>query len=198
MQQMPYKCEAQHDVPGGEKINTMTYNEMASSGVLFVNSKTACAMDYLHLAYLRLLRGRLAPGQEANVLELYHQGDSRLLHKQNTRDYLLHALEAFALAQRTPDEVVQFNLAYPAKHLGGLHKDFLFAPPRPVKALAFDGHCGIHRALVPGVDPKRTNYYEGKQPTQVSQRTSALMFMPSKGLQTTRSSPTYWRLAVCT
>ena len=139
-----------------EKINTMTYNEMASSGVLFVNSKTACAMDYLHLAYLRLLRRRLAPGQEANVLELYHQGDSRLLHKQNTRDYLLHALEAFALAKRTPDEVVQFNLAYPAKHLGGLHKDFLFPPPRPVKALAFDGHFGIHRALVPGVDPKRT------------------------------------------
>ena len=88
----------------GEKINTMTYNEMAGSGVLFVNSKTAFAMEYLHLTYLRLLRGRLAPGQEASVLELYHEGDSRLLHKQNTRDYLLHALEALHWQGELPTE----------------------------------------------------------------------------------------------
>ena len=171
MQQMPYK-RVRHNIMflRGEKINTMTYKEMASSGVLFVNSKTALAMDYLRLTYLRLLRGRLAPGQEASVLELYHEGDSRLLHKQNITDYLLHALEAFALAKRTPDEVVQFNLAHPAKQYT-IHKDFLFPPPRPVKALACDGHFGIHTALVPGVDLARTINYEGRPSTQVSQRT---------------------------
>ena len=140
----------------GEKISTMTYNEMASSGALFVNSLTAFAMDYLHLTYRRLFRARLASGQKASVLELYHESDGRLLHKQSTRDYLLHVLEAFALARRTPDEVVQFNLAEPSKHLGGLTKTSYSHLRDHSKALGFDGHFGIHRALVAGVDPKRT------------------------------------------
>ena len=29
-------------------------------------------MSYLELTYLRLLRGKLAPGQEAAVLQMYH------------------------------------------------------------------------------------------------------------------------------
>ncbi|CAE7244131.1 comta [Symbiodinium sp. CCMP2592] len=40
----------------GEEINTMTYNEMASSGVLFVISRTAFAMDYLLMTFRHTAR----------------------------------------------------------------------------------------------------------------------------------------------
>ena len=50
----------------------MSWVGLKKTGAFFVTSKTAFPMSYLELTYLRLLRGKLAPGQEAAVLQMYH------------------------------------------------------------------------------------------------------------------------------
>ena len=61
----------------GEKINSLSWKQL-KSGVMFVTSKTAFTMKYLLLAYLRLLRARTAPGQEAAVLQIFHDKEQAL------------------------------------------------------------------------------------------------------------------------
>ena len=142
---------------GKETLNCTTFQEMEQSGVLFITAKTGFSMKYLHLTYLRLMRAKAAPGQEAAVLSIFHKEDDRMFwRQQTTRDHLLHALEAWAIAKAKPSEVLQFNLSYPAKHMNLLRKDIIFEPPKSVTALAFDGHFGIHRALCDGVEAPRT------------------------------------------
>ena len=134
----------------------MSFEDMEQSGVLFVNYYTAFSMPYLHLTYLRLLRAKNAPGQEAAVLEIFHADNDLMFNRRATmRDYLLRALEAWALARKTPSEVIPFNLDYPAKHAVRLRELMLFPPTHNVGAIAFDGHFGLHRPLVPGCDPER-------------------------------------------
>ncbi|CAK0904042.1 unnamed protein product [Prorocentrum cordatum] len=106
-------------------------------------------MPYLELQYLRLVRGRLVPGQEADVLQMYHGEDLVSKSKHSLRDNLLHALEGFALAKRTPDDVVQFDVNFPA---GALTKDrspVRFPPPARCKSICFDGLFGLNRAVGP-------------------------------------------------
>ena len=67
-------------------------------------------MKYLELTYWRLMRGRLAPGQEADVVQLFRKGHSNPNEQTTLRDHLLHALERFALARRTPDKVIPFDV----------------------------------------------------------------------------------------
>ena len=54
---------------GGQKINCMTFNQLQKSGLYFVTSNTAFTMKYLELCYLRLLRAKTSPGQEASCEE---------------------------------------------------------------------------------------------------------------------------------
>ena len=52
---------------GDQKINCVSFNQLKAAGVFFVSQKTAFAMQYLHLCYLRLLREKTSPGLEAAV-----------------------------------------------------------------------------------------------------------------------------------
>ena len=129
-------------------------------------------MKYLEMTYLRLLRGKLAPGAEAEVLSLFH-GDDAPYQARSLRDHLLHALEGYALAKRTPKVVVHFDVEYPASIFGGKRDNFLFLPKEKVSALCFDGHFGIHRVLETGVDPVRTVRRSGKPRYLEDQRTAS-------------------------
>ena len=149
---------------GGQKINRMTFNELKSSGLYFVTTNTAFTMKYLELCYLRLLRAKTSPGQEAAVRHLVHTDDAGMFWGHHSfRDHLLHALEGYAVALRSPDKVIEFNLDYPAKHAVKMKNPLLLFPPRaPVDAVAFDGHFGVHRALLPSVDPARGVQLKGR------------------------------------
>ena len=52
---------------GGQKIICMTFRQMQRAGVYFVTQKACFTMKYLHLCYLRILRAKTSPGQEAAV-----------------------------------------------------------------------------------------------------------------------------------
>ena len=85
---------------GRELINTMSLDDMRSSGVFFVTSKTGFTIPFLELTYLRLLRGNLSPGQEAAVQRIYHKKSQGLPSGRRLRELLLRAVEGFAVAQR--------------------------------------------------------------------------------------------------
>ena len=89
----------------GVKYNCLTFAQMLEQGLYFVSNDFAFSMDYLKMAYFTLLRGKLAPGQESDALRLFHARSDDLPDKVTLRDYLLHALEGYAIAQRTPDKV---------------------------------------------------------------------------------------------
>jgi hypothetical protein len=147
----------------GRKINCMTFNEMLRAGVYFVSNDIGFDMNYLELTYYRLLRGKLAPGQEADVLHLFHQGSTDLQGRVSLRDNLLHALEGWAVARRTPTEVVKFDVNFPADQIQGGRRDALLFPPvSTVTALSFDGLFGVNRQLEPKVDPPRTKRHKGR------------------------------------
>ncbi|CAE7031267.1 unnamed protein product [Symbiodinium sp. CCMP2592] len=148
----------------GEKINVLSFNQMKAAGVYFVTTKTAFTMSYLELCYLRLLRAKTSPGQEAAVRVLLHQGHDDLPDHRTFRDCLLRALEAYAVAKRTPDQVVSFNVDYPAKEVVRLSRSqpLLFHPMNGVREVAMDGNFGLHRHLLPGVDPPRTKQLPGR------------------------------------
>jgi hypothetical protein len=148
---------------GATKLNTLKYSDFCKVGAYFVSNKVAFTLPYLQLCRLRLLRARVAPGQEAGVQHLFHEGDgSDLQCEVSLRDNLLHAVEGLALAMRTPSELVRFNLDFPASIYGENREDFLFPPPMPVTALSFDGHFGVHRLLDPKVDPPREKALVGR------------------------------------
>ena len=149
---------------GGQKINCLSYNDMVKMGLYFASSKTAFTIPYLELCYFRLLRAKTAPGQEAAVRQIV-QGEAEGMFWQahSFRDHLLHALEGFAVARRTPDTVVQFNLDYPAKAVVKVKNPVLLFPPsKRVTEVAFDGHFGVHRALIPDAEAARSVRKKGR------------------------------------
>ena len=147
----------------GEKINTLTYNQMCSMGVYFVNDAEAYTMEYLHLTYLRLARGKMAVGQEVAVRVIYHEDEEGMeAHSRRMRDNLLHALEGWALARRSPDEVVKYNVNHPASFVGASRRNLLFPPAISVDSLSFDGHFGIQRVYEKDVDSAREVQRRGR------------------------------------
>lgn len=159
----------------GLKMNCLSFNQMEKVGIYFVSDSVAFSFPYLELTYLRLLRGKLAIGQEAAVTGIYYnqKGDKKdVLKERSMRDNLLHALEGFALARRTPDDVVKYDLNYPSSIFNGNRDAFLFYPESKITALAFDGHFGVHRELEPGVDADRTVRRRGKPRYQEHERTA--------------------------
>ena len=79
------------------------------------------------------------------------------------RDHLLRALEGFAIARRTPNTVIDFNLDNPAMALAKVKSPLLlFTPPTQVTEVAIDGHFGVHRALLPDIEPMRSVRWKGR------------------------------------
>ncbi|CAK0811042.1 unnamed protein product [Prorocentrum cordatum] len=138
-----------------KKVDTLTFNQMKMQGVYFVTNKLGFTMTYLELQYLRLMRGRLVPGQEVDALQIYEGGDVASKSMHNLRDNLFHALEGFALARRTPDDVVQFDVNFPAGVFTKDRSPVLFPPATECKSICFDGLFGLSRALDPHVDGPR-------------------------------------------
>lgn len=149
----------------------MTFNEMKRAGVYFVSNDLGFDMNYLELKYYRLLRGKLSPGQDAEVLCIFHKGNKDIQGSISLRDNLLHALEGFAMARRTPAKVVPFDVNFPANQCGGKRERFLFPPVSKVKALSFDGNLGVHRELEKGVDAPRTKKLKGRPSYKEHERT---------------------------
>jgi hypothetical protein len=164
------KCRKVHRVnfvwKGKDKINVLTYNQIKKAGVYFVTNNFAFSVPFLELSLLRLFRAKVAPGQEAAVQELWHAKNEHLMGQTSLRDNLLHAMEGLALARRTPDKVVMFNLNFPASHFKGVRSNLLFPPHTDVSVVAFDGHFGIHRKLETGVDPPRSVALRGRPPNR--------------------------------
>lgn len=115
---------------GGQKVNCMSFNEMKMTGLYFVTSKAAFTMKYLELCYLRLLRAKTSPGQEAAVRRIVHTDDQEMFWGHSSfRDHLLHALEGYAVGRRNPDQVIEFNVDFPAKHVVKMSNPMLLFPP---------------------------------------------------------------------
>ena len=146
----------------GAKVNTLTFNELEKSGIYLVTTNFGFTMKYLKLTLCRFLRGNLAPGQETSVRGIVAEDTDRSIHPQRFQAHLMHALEGYALAQRTPDEVVPFPLDRPSSYLKFSHAAFTFPPPQCIKALSFDGHFGVHRKLHPHHEAPRTVATRGR------------------------------------
>ena len=137
------------------KTNVLTYKQMAALGVYFVTPNFGFAVDYLGITRRRLLFGRLAPGQEAQVIKAHFGSQGAEMPTAITiRDHLLHAIEGLSLAMREPESRSSFDIEYPASLRYNTRGMIMFpsTPGQKVRALAFDGHFGVHRALEPGVD----------------------------------------------
>ena len=153
---------------GGQKINCMSFKDMVASGLYFVSTKTAFAIPYLELCYYRLLRAKTSPGQEAAVRLIVHGSAEGMFWQQHSfRDHLLHALEGYAIARRTPNQVVPFNVDFPAMEVVKIKSPLLLFPPAAtVTAVAFDGHFGVHRMLHSS-EPPRTVPKKGRPMKQI-------------------------------
>ena len=148
---------------GGQKINCMTFNQLQKSGLYFVTSNTAFTMKYLELCYLRLLRAKTSPGQKAAVRNIADGDHVEMFWSDSLRKHLLHALEGYAVAKRQPDKVVEFNLDFPAKTVIKITKPIMLFPPSvPVTSAGFDGHFGVHRALLTPVESPRQVPLKGR------------------------------------
>ena len=148
---------------GGQKINCMTFNQLQKSGLYFVTSNTAFTMKYLELCYLRLLRAKTSPGQEAAVRNIADGDHVEMFWSDSLRKHLLHALEGYAVAKRQPDKVVEFNLDFPAKTVIKITKPIMLFPPSvPVTSVGFDGHFGVHPALLTPVESPRQVPLKGR------------------------------------
>lgn len=153
---------------GSQKLNCLSLEQMQDLGVYFVNSRRAFTMSFLELSYLRLLRSKQAPGQEACVQKMWHQSkdpDETFTQHQMRQD-LLSALEGFAAAKRAPKDVQDFEVEHPADKMNSKRESFLFKPEHKVRALTFDGHFGIHRVLDEAVDGPRVVSLRGRPRTK--------------------------------
>ena len=141
----------------------MTFNQLQKSGLYFVTSNTAFTMKYLELCYLRLLRAKTSPGQEAAVRNIADGDHVEMFWSDSLRKHLLHALEGYAVAKRQPDKVGEFNLDFPAKTVIKITKPIMLFPPSvPVTSVSFDGHFGVHRALLTPVESPRQVPLKGR------------------------------------
>lgn len=143
---------------------------MVASGLYFVPTKTAFTIPYLELRYYRLLRAKTSPGQEAAVRMIVHGSAEGMFWRQHSfRDRLLHAVEGYALARRTPNQVVPFNVDFPAMEVVKIKNPLLLFPPEAiVTAVAFDGHFGVHRMLHSS-EPRRTVAKKGRPMKQITE-----------------------------
>ena len=148
---------------GPQKINVMSYDQMVASGVYFVTNNFAFTMKYLELQYFRLLRTQEAPGQEADVRAIVHDGQALMPKPRQFKDHLLHALEGYAVARRNPTSIIAFDVEFPSNELHDLGSNLLFPSTDGVKELCFDGHFGVHRPLMPSVEPERSVRLKGRQ-----------------------------------
>ena len=148
---------------GGQKVNCMSFNQLLRSGLYFVTTNTAFTMKYLELCYLRLLRAKTSPGQEAAVRSIADANHEEMFWSDSLRKHLLHAIEGYAVAKRQPEQVVEFNLDFPAKTVVKIKEPALLFPPSvPVTSVAFDGHFGVHRALLTPVESHRQVPLKGR------------------------------------
>ena len=130
---------------------------------VFCYFNTAFTMKYLELCYLRLLRAKTSPGQEAAVRNIADGDHVEMFWSDSLRKHLLHALEGYAVAKRQPDKVVEFNLDFPAKTVIKITKPIMLFPPSvPVTSVGFDGHFGVHRALLTPVESPRQVPLKGR------------------------------------
>ena len=107
-------------------------------------------MKYLQMCYYRLLRGNLAPGQESSVRAMVDGPlHDDLIGPRWFRHHLLRALEGYAIAPRSPDEVVPFPVDDPSSFFAPTSAPMTFDPPSSVCVLSFDGHFGVQRNLNP-------------------------------------------------
>ena len=159
-------CRATHRAnfayQDGVKVNTLSFNDLEKNGIYLVSSKFGFTMQYLKMTFYRFLRGNLAPGQETSVRGILAEEGDPPIHPQRFQNYLMIALEGFALARRSPEKIVPFHLDRPSSYLKFDHVPFLFPPPSKVTALSFDGHFGIHRKLHLDYEPPRTVALRGR------------------------------------
>lgn len=150
---------ADHD---GAKVNVVNFSELQDSGIYMVSSQFGFTVNYLKQSWCRFLRGNLAPGQEASVRKML--SEENLLHTKRLQSHLMRALEAFALLQRSPEAVLSFPIDRPSESMRLSQEPLLFPPPVVVKALCFDGHFGVHRALDKDLEAPRTVALRGRPP----------------------------------
>ena len=163
---------------GDTKINTASYEQIRKKGVYFVTNTLAFTHSALALARLRLLRARVAPGQEAWVRHLFLReepgmAEVQLMGAVSLRDNLLHAIEAISLLRRSPAEVLNFDVNFPAQLRWDRNRVLTFAPRQAVTALAFDGHFGVHRVLDDGCDTPRPFRATGRRRYREDERTAS-------------------------
>ena len=150
---------AYHD---GAKVNVVNFSELQNSGIYMVSSQFGFTVNYLKQSWCRFLRGNLAPGQEASVRKML--SEENLLHTKRLQSHLMRALEAFALLQRSPEAVLSFPIDRPSESMRLSQEPLLSPPPVVVKALCFDGHFGVHRALDKDLEAPRTVALRGRPP----------------------------------
>ena len=94
--------------------------------------------------------------KESAVIRTFFENCSDMPSVVSLRDHLMHALEGVAVAESARGKAVQFDVEYPAHSVCNDRKVITFQPPTgiKVKALAFDGHFGVFRALEKGVDER--------------------------------------------
>jgi len=157
-----------------DKINCTTFGEMESFGAYFVSPSLGFDINYLKQTRLRLLVSRNAPGQEATVLQMYHELTKTpgLSDHTSLRDNLFHAIEGVAIAMRTPSKVVPFNVDFPAKLEYGTTSTYVCKSKMHVKELCFDGHFGLHRALDIGETRTRTPSGRPRKPLHDLERSA--------------------------
>lgn len=178
------------------KVNTMTFKELETLGVYMVTNGFGFTMKYLQLSYYRLLRGNLAPGQEASVRSMLDTSN-KCISLRMFRSHLLRALEGYALAMRTPNEIVPFPVDDPTSHLDFTSAPMTFEPSVKVRVLSFDGHFGLHRPLNPGWGEKdRSVRVKGRPRKKIQQGPEIMHMCRQKPPEGHHEEPDGW-LAIC-
>ncbi|CAE7793453.1 unnamed protein product [Symbiodinium sp. CCMP2592] len=164
----------------GSLVKTITGPRDVSKGVLIGSeslSKTSTRVSrcvrkgcrvYVRHNYMRIA------GEKINVLSFNQMKAAGVYFDRRLRSEFFFIKDmtifqiiepsAYAVAKRTPDQVVSFNVDYPAKEVVRLSRSqpLLFHPMNGVREVAMDGNFGLHRHLLPGVDPPRTKQLPGR------------------------------------
>ena len=119
------------------KVNTMSFRQMQDMKVYMVTHGFGFTMKYLQMFYYRLLRGNLAPGQESSVRAMVDGPlHDDLIGPRWFRHHLLRALEGYAIAQRSPDEVVPFPVDDPSSFFAPTSAPMTLDPPPPAASVS--------------------------------------------------------------
>ena len=97
-----------------------------------------------------------------------------MISEVSLRDHILHAVEAYALTEPSPLNVLRFDVEYPPAQLYSGRGIISLGVPSGTNSLGFDGMFGVHRQLVTGVDIRTTMLVgrPGKN-TNISRTTTA-------------------------